>query len=74
MVSDAGVDVALAHSLLVTAYHVLARQTTYQEFGADHYDSRHTERAKHRAIQAREAKDYRHHRKGRPRRSFSEEV
>jgi len=29
--------VAVAHNLLVTAYYVLARQTTYQELGADYY-------------------------------------
>ena len=36
--------VAVAHNLLVTVYHVLARQTTYQELGAGYYDRRHTER------------------------------
>jgi len=50
--------VAVAHSLLVTAYHVLARQTTYQELGADYYDRRHTERVTRRAIQALEEQGY----------------
>jgi transposase len=43
--------VAVAHSLLVTAYHVLARETTYQELGADYYDRRHSERLTRRALQ-----------------------
>ena len=30
--------VAVAHNLLVTAYHVLASQTVYQELGAHYYD------------------------------------
>jgi hypothetical protein len=32
----------VAHALLVTAYHVLARQTAYREPGVDYYDRRHT--------------------------------
>jgi transposase len=51
--------VAVAHNLLVTAYHVLARQTTYQELGADYYDRRHTERVARRAIQTLEQQGYR---------------
>jgi hypothetical protein len=35
---------AVAHAMLVTAYHLLARQTTYTELGAGHYDRRHAER------------------------------
>jgi hypothetical protein len=51
--------VAVAHHLLVTAYHVLARHTTYHELGADYYDRRHTERVAHRAIQTLEQQGYR---------------
>jgi len=28
----------VAHAILVIAYHLLARQTTYQDLGADYYD------------------------------------
>jgi len=49
----------VAHAILVTAYHVLSRQTTYQELGAHYYDARHAERAKRRAIQALERQDSR---------------
>jgi transposase len=51
--------VAVAHAILVTAYHLLARKTTYHEPGADYYDRRHVERVKHRAIQALERQGYR---------------
>jgi len=40
-----------AHHVLVTTYHVLARLTTYHEFGADYYDRHHTERVARRAVQ-----------------------
>jgi transposase len=39
--------VAVAHAMLVAAYHLLARHTTYQEPGADYYDRRHAERVRH---------------------------
>jgi hypothetical protein len=51
--------VAVAHAVLVTAYHLLARQMTYQDPGADYYDRRHTERARRRAVQALEGPGYR---------------
>jgi len=51
--------IAVAHAILVTAYHVLSRQTTYQELGAHYYDARHAERAKRRAIQALERQGFR---------------
>jgi transposase len=51
--------VAVAHNLLVTAYHVLARHETYQELGADYYDRRHTERVARRAVQMLEQQGYR---------------
>jgi transposase len=51
--------IAVAHSLLVTAYHVLARHTVYQELGPDYYDRRHTERVTRRAVKALEHQGYR---------------
>ncbi len=51
--------VAVAHTLLTTAYYLLDRRTTYQELGADYFDGRQTERVKHRAIQALERQGYR---------------
>jgi hypothetical protein len=50
---------AIAHSMLVTAYHVLARRATYHELGADYLDRRHAERVTRRAIQALERQGYR---------------
>jgi len=50
---------AVAHAMLVTAYHLLARQTTYQELGADYFDPRHAERLTRRAVQALERQGYR---------------
>ena len=49
--------VAVGHAILVTAYHLLARQTTYHEPGADYY--RHAERIRRRAIQSLERQGYR---------------
>lgn len=43
---------AVAHAMLVTAYHLLARQTTYQDPGSDYDDRRQAERARRRADQA----------------------
>src|SRR5262245_19446685 len=51
--------IAVAHSMLVTAYHLLARKTTYHEPGADYYERRHVERVRQRAIQALERQGYR---------------
>jgi hypothetical protein len=51
--------IAVAHALLITAYHVLARQTTYPELGADYYDRRHAERARRQAIATLERQGYR---------------
>ena len=45
---------AVAHAMLVTAYHLLTRRVTYQELGADYFDRRHAERVTRRAIQALE--------------------
>jgi hypothetical protein len=43
------------HAILVTAYHLLARQ----ERGADYDDRRHAERVRHRAIQTLDRQGYR---------------
>jgi hypothetical protein len=51
--------VAVAHALLVTVYHVLARQTAYQEPGVDYYDRRHTQRVTRRAVDTLERQGYR---------------
>ncbi len=51
--------IAIAHAMLVTAYHLLALQTTYQDPGADYYDRRHAERVCRRAVQALERQGYR---------------
>ena len=51
--------VAVAHAMLVTVYHLLARRTTYLDPGADYYDRRHAERVRRRAIQTLERQGYR---------------
>lgn len=51
--------VAVAHALLVTVYHVLARQTAYQEPGGDYYDRRHAQRVARRAVATLERQGYR---------------
>jgi hypothetical protein len=38
--------VAVAHAMLITAYHLLARHTTYQDPGSDYYDRRHADAAR----------------------------
>jgi hypothetical protein len=47
--------VAVAHAMLVAAYHLLARHTTYHEPGADYYERRHADRVRHRAVQLLDA-------------------
>jgi transposase len=51
--------VAVAHAILVAAYHLLARTIMYQEPGADSYERRHADRVRHRAVQLRERQGYR---------------
>ena len=51
--------VAVAHAMLVTVYHLLARRTTYLDPGTDYYDRRHAERVRRRAIQTLERQGYR---------------
>jgi transposase len=43
--------IAVAHAMLVVAYHLLTRGTTYHELGDDHHDRRQAERAKRRALE-----------------------
>ncbi len=45
--------------MLVTAYHLLARKTTYHDPGADYYEHRHAERVRHRAVQLLERQGHR---------------
>jgi transposase len=51
--------VAVAHAMLVTAYHLLARSTVYQEPGAEYFDRRDTDRIRRRAVQVLERQGYR---------------
>lgn len=51
--------VAVAHAMLVTAYHLLARQLEYREPGADYFEHGHRERATRRAVRALERQGYR---------------
>jgi transposase len=51
--------VAVAHSILTVAYHVLNESTTYRELGAEYADRRQAERARRRAIQLLERQGYR---------------
>jgi len=51
--------VAVAHAILVTVYHLLARQTNYKNLGADYYDRRHAERVRRRAIHTLERQGFR---------------
>jgi transposase len=51
--------VAVAHAMLVAAYHLLARKTTYHDPGADYYERRHADRVRQRAVQLLERQGYR---------------
>jgi transposase len=51
--------IAVAHAILVSVYHILARQVAYQELGPAYYDRRHTERVRRHAIAALERQGYR---------------
>jgi len=51
--------VAVAHALLVTIYHVVARETVYTEQGAAYFDARHAERVTQRAVRALERQGFR---------------
>ena len=43
--------VAVGHSLLVTGYHLITRQETYQDLGANYFDERDRQAVKRRAVQ-----------------------
>jgi transposase len=51
--------IAVAHAILVIAYHLLRQRTTYQDLGADYYDRRYSDRARHRAMQTLQRQGYR---------------
>jgi transposase len=51
--------VTVAHALVITVNHVLARQTAYQEPGVDYYDRRHTQRVTRRAVDTLERQGFR---------------
>jgi transposase len=42
--------VAVAHQILTIAYHILARDTTYEELGANYFQQRHRERTIRRHV------------------------
>jgi transposase len=50
--------VAVGHTILVIAYHLLARGTSYTDLGTDHLDLRDAERVKRRAVQHLQALGY----------------
>jgi len=50
--------VAIARTILEVAYHLLTRETTYQELGADYFDRRDKERATHRSVRLLEQLGY----------------
>ena len=50
---------AVAHAILIIAYHLIAHGTTYRELGVDYHDRRAAERARRRAIQTLERQGYR---------------
>jgi transposase len=49
---------AVAHAILVIAYHVMAEHTPYRELGRDYYDRRYAERARRRAVHTLEQQGY----------------
>jgi transposase len=51
--------VAVAHAMLVTAYHLLDRHLEYREPGVDYFERRHAERTTRRAVRALERQGYR---------------
>lgn len=47
--------VAVAHSLLVIVYHVLAHRADYRELGGDYFDRQHRQTQQHRLVRKLEA-------------------
>ncbi len=50
--------VALGHTILVIAYHILKEHETYQELGGNYFDERNKQRVKHRLIDRLEKLGY----------------
>ncbi|MDI7277801.1 MAG: IS110 family transposase, partial [Anaerolineae bacterium] len=50
--------IAVAHAILVIAYHLLSRQDSYRELGAAYLDQRNTEATKKRLVRRLEALGY----------------
>ena len=50
--------IAVGHSLLVTGYYMITRQTNYTDLGANYYDERDREGAKRRAVKKLEQLGY----------------
>ena len=57
-VSKKKAAVAVGHSILVIAWHLLSDGTTYQDLGGDYFAQRDTDRARQRAIAQLEALGY----------------
>jgi transposase len=51
--------VAVAHAMLITAYHLLDRELDYREPGVDYFERRYAERTTRRAVRALERQGYR---------------
>lgn len=51
--------VAVAHSLLVTGYHMITRQQDYMDLGANYFDERNKEAVKRRAVKRLEQLGFR---------------
>ena len=51
--------VAVGHSLLVTGYHLITRQTAYEDLGSNYFDERDREAVKRRAVRRLEKLGYR---------------
>ena len=50
--------VAVAHTILVIAYHLLKEQTTYRELGSNYFDQQDKERVSRRLVQRLERLGY----------------
>jgi hypothetical protein len=50
--------VAVAHSLLVIAYHLISRQEPYRDLGADYFDQQRPESVKKRLVKRLEKLGY----------------
>ena len=50
--------IAVAHSIIVIAYHMLKRGTVYQDLGADYFETRNQEQTERRLVKRLEALGY----------------